>query len=53
MTLVLQLIQSAGKTSTIVEDAFMVVSAMINGTSPLLLFRTLHLVLIYNIYCSS
>lgn len=32
MTLLLQLIQSAGKTSTIVEDAFLVVSAMINGT---------------------
>ncbi|CAL1698079.1 unnamed protein product [Somion occarium] len=31
MTLLLQLIQSAGKTSTIVEDAFLVVSAMINA----------------------
>lgn len=31
MTLVLQLIQAAGKTSTILEDAFLVVGAMASG----------------------
>ena len=33
MTLVLQLIQAAGKTSTILEDAFLVVGAMASGQS--------------------
>jgi importin subunit beta-1 len=32
MTLLLQLIQSAGKTSTILEDAFLVVGALAAGT---------------------
>jgi len=31
MTLILQLIQSAGKTSTVVEDAFLVVGALASG----------------------
>ena len=31
MTLVLQLIQSAGKTSTVLEDAFLVVGSLASG----------------------
>lgn len=31
MTLILQLIQSAGKTSTVLEDAFLVVGALASG----------------------
>jgi importin subunit beta-1 len=34
MTLVIQLIQSAGRTSTVLEDAFLVVGAMAPGTVP-------------------
>ena len=32
MTLILQLIQAAGKTSTVLEDAFLVVGALAAGT---------------------
>lgn len=35
MTLVLQLIQGAGKTSTVLEDAFLVVGSLAAGTLPL------------------
>lgn len=31
MTLILQLIQSAGKTSTVLEDAFLVVGSLASG----------------------
>lgn len=31
MTLILQLIQSSGKTSTVLEDAFLVVGALASG----------------------
>lgn len=31
MTLLLHLIQSAGKTSTVMEDAFLCVGAMVSG----------------------
>jgi importin subunit beta-1 len=40
MTLVLQLIQGAGKTSTVLEDAFLVVGSLAAGTH-LLRFRPL------------
>jgi importin subunit beta-1 len=33
MTLMLQLIQAAGKTSTVLEDAFLVVGALAEGSS--------------------
>ncbi len=32
MTVVLQLIQAAGKTSTVLEDAFLVVGSLASGT---------------------
>ena len=32
MTLILQLIQAAGKTSTVLEDAFLVVGSLAAGT---------------------
>ncbi|KAG6899172.1 hypothetical protein C0993_012665 [Termitomyces sp. T159_Od127] len=39
MTLVLQLIQAAGKTSTVLEDAFLVVGSLASGKRRLLLLR--------------
>lgn len=32
MTLILQLIEAAGKTSTVLEDAFLVVGSLASGT---------------------
>jgi len=34
MTLILQVIQSSGKTSTVLEDAFLVVGALASGAVP-------------------
>ena len=42
MTLILQLIQSAGKTSTVLEDAFLVVGSLATGNIFFSLFSSLH-----------
>lgn len=42
MTLILQLIQSAGKTSTVLEDAFLVVGSLASGND-LIIFKSLYI----------
>jgi importin subunit beta-1 len=39
MTLILQLIQAAGKTSTVLEDAFLVVGSLASGQNASVLFH--------------